>query len=1045
MKRNSRLMSKAISLLLALTMLLSLASTTIAAEAAEENGATSYLSGAGLQGIGGDGDTQLFGGGFAGWGLKSLGSGAISGLTGIGLNLAYKKIFGDDTDRILAAIAKLSEKMTEIDAKLDSMIQKMEVIGIQAFLIRYRDRIAPYKALFKDMQTAKTLYGGSDEDSIANKKEFLLDIYYGTYPSLARNNMNIMGIVRELKSILVDTVQVINGKTCNVFGAFDMLEMKTNLWEHQGYDSRNQFRNLALGVFTDFKALAELSIAEVIADCKANGKSLRQAELAETNLQDHIDAVAAMEKKCRVIQHPDLRIIRTLDGNGNLYAFYKDVNVASVRNLSDLECDMGLYQPTHHYIHCMVTTKNIKSMTFNGNVEKDYSYNIISDQATKIQIRDIHWLYGNTGGRKEKYEKTLYDILFDEKEGNFNNVGKLPKGTYFATNQYWYYSYSSNPLFGKEKKHSRWDTELVSDGNGKKISWVEGRRLLRITSAYNYKYPSVDHYESNKFFSLVTYNGYIAQGALEAPGMLEPTDGLISGMEASYVLPANSAINLSVEEKEGASYQWLVDKNDDKGFVEIENEVGFAYTIPSINPSMNGWRYQCAITEEEVSEWGEGYTITDPVTLNLTGEGVPAPVTEHDVSNAAELTAALEKESDGSWDGHTIKLTADIIYPNPISLLEHSVTIDLNGHTLTVQPSSDSEANINPMSNMAKTAAIYTIRGNLYVKGEGALNVIAGQGIDYGAYAYASEITVNNITCTDGGTSVYATDGGSVEITGDVSAKGENTYAIECFGGSTVKVSGNMSAEGHTSCGVYAESYTGQEALVEVGGDVIVSGDNSQAAFLNADYTVLKVQGNVTVTGAGASGISAGGGEADNRCTAIIYGDINAPMDAVNAWDSADVRVHGNITVTDEGATAVSAVGAMVQLHGNVTSKGKDGTGISVSAWDLVDPVVGAMVKADGKITAFTPLRMKGMPVEESEHIAESPYAGYYAFTDGTNTIWAKPGSFIKIVVSGSDSDPTPNPQTGDSSNMVLYALMLFSGAGIITIRLYRRKRRIVN
>jgi len=133
----------------------------------------------------------------------------------------------------------------------------------------------------------------------------------------------------------------------------------------------------------------------------------------------------------------------------------------------------------------------------------------------------------------------------------------------------------------------------------------------------------------------------------------------------------------------------------------------------------------------------------------------------------------------------------------------------------------------------------------------------------------------------------------------------------------------------------------------------------------------------------------------------------------------------------DEGATAVSAVGAMVQLHGNVTSKGKDGTGISVSAWDLVDPVVGAMVKADGKITAYTQLRMKGIPVEESEHSEESVYAGYYAFTDETNTIWAMPGSFIKIVVSGSDSNPAPNPQTGDSSNMLFWLIL---GIGAIAI-----------
>lgn len=63
MKQN--IIKKTISLLLVLTMLIPLASPAFAAEALEQSEVMPYQSDVGLLG-GGDGDTQLFGGGFGG-------------------------------------------------------------------------------------------------------------------------------------------------------------------------------------------------------------------------------------------------------------------------------------------------------------------------------------------------------------------------------------------------------------------------------------------------------------------------------------------------------------------------------------------------------------------------------------------------------------------------------------------------------------------------------------------------------------------------------------------------------------------------------------------------------------------------------------------------------------------------------------------------------------------------------------------------------------------------------------------------------------------
>lgn len=820
----------------------------------------------------------------------------------------------------------------------------------------------------------------------------------------------------------------------NIFGAFDKLDRYVHRWEHQGYKDRQDFRDVVIGFYVQFSALAQLSCQKAMDLAGEGTHAYNEAKVEKQTLIDDAKQIENMYKRCAVIQHPDLRIIRNNNGQ-DLYAYYRDVKVGYIQEYSDWDIRMEVTNAAYS------TMKPLPAKTIAEDFDQMAFPNwceIFTNQATAGELREIRQLYC----KDTNYKTTLYDIFFSPSEGDFNNVGNLKRGTSFTGSRYKFYRYKDI-----SNSYTRWEAaELLTDTEGK-FDQPKTHRLLRVKNR-----SVIDHWTDEKYFSLVRYTRYISQGSLCLPSPTTNTeDRLISGMDASYTLPTNKAVTLSVQAKDGATYQWLVDKNDGNGLVNIEGGVASSYTLPSLDPSMNGWRYQCAITEGEVSDWGEGYTLTETVTLNLTGEGISAPATVHEVNDAEALTDALGKVDDGTWDGHTIKLMADIIYPAPITLLEHSITIDLNGHILTVQPSSDAEPNVNPMSNKAEIAAIYTFRSNLYINGNGALNVIAGQGIDYGVYVYANEVTVSNISSTDGGTAVYATDGGSVEITGDVSAKGENTYAVECFGGSTVKVSGNVNTEGHTSCGVYAESYNGEKALVEVGGDIVVSGANSQGAFLNADYTVLKVQGNITVTGAGASGISAGGGDGENRCTAIIFGDINAPMDAVNAWDNADVRVHGNVTATEEAATAVSVAGALVQLRGNVTSVAKDGTGISASEWDLVDPAVGAMVKTDGKITAYTPLRMKGMPVEEGEHIAESPYAGYYAFTDGTNTVWAKPGSFIEIADSGSnsdsdsDSDPAPNPQTGDSSNMVLWFMLGISASavGVVLLTMQSKRKKV--
>lgn len=1085
MKRN--MLKKVFSLVLVSIMLMSAFSTVLASDTTE-NGQVAALSGEGpVSGIFGK---------VGGWLLEKLAGGAVSYVGGKGMNALLGSMFGSDSDpsseqydhaaaaeKFLSEIQGVKDDVAKLKEQINTLsgllIGKMNYGELKKDLDDFAIYINQYIGAYNDLCDAQKSYANDAEltEWYANK------IYFGEDRNLWVDGKTTYNATIALGNRLVLVLQ----GGYNIFGAFDKMDRYINRWENQGYASRHAFRENLIKIYAQYSAMSKLACKVVYAqaDGSIEGRGIREMAVNRWNqLSANAEMVLKMYERCAVVEHPDYRIYRDTDTGTDLYAFHASITDCKMRTIdytqgmeyfewkfnmqfnSKVACIQDYiifydvwYTPHEEYMLSMIGTKSpyIPEEFIRTDYNRSYSsgevvvgYSLYPNTfymlSSQPDYEDYLRIYSDYKKDNPGKQISMFDIFFSEEEGAFiNNTGrygpKLKKGAQFAT---CYYQFT---YFFNGEKARRWKTNVVTEYGEVVKDYTLGvytRKTNQSGSSLSGPIGSDSYIDNTIFFNITKYTGpELNQGNLKAPSLPQyQSDGLITGMAASYNLPYSDSVTLSVEEKPGATYQWYIDKGNGNEPTKIENAVAATYTLPTLEASMNGWRYWCDITENEGTDQ-EICTTANLVILKLTGEGIPEPVMVHDVSTAGELDAALDKVSDGIWDGHTIKLTADITYPNPITLLESGLTIDLNGHTLTVQPNSDSEPNINPMSNMAKTAAIYSLRGNLYVNGEGALNVIAGQGIDYGVYVYASEVTVGNVTCTDGGTAIYATDGGSVEITGDVSAKGENAYSIECFGGCTVKVSGNVNAEGHTSCGIYAESYNGQNALVEVGGNVIVSGDDSRAAFLNADYTVLKVQGNVTVTGAGASGISAGGGDGENRCTAIIYSDVAAPKDGVNAWDGADVRVYGNVTVTDKYATAVSATGALVQLRGNVTSEGKEGTGIHASAWDLADSVVGAMVKSDVKITAFKPLLIKGIIVEESEHSNESVYAGYYTFTDGTNTVWAKPGSFVKI--SGSDSDTTPSPQTGDASNIVLYTFILFSSAGIIAMIFYTKKRHMVS
>ena len=70
---------------------------------------------------------------------------------------------------------------------------------------------------------------------------------------------------------------------------------------------------------------------------------------------------------------------------------------------------------------------------------------------------------------------------------------------------------------------------------------------------------------------------------------------------------------------EGLSYQWMVDKKDNAGFVNIDEATSESYTLNAASKEFNGYQYQCVVSNQS------GSVTSNPVTLTVTEDTAPTP------------------------------------------------------------------------------------------------------------------------------------------------------------------------------------------------------------------------------------------------------------------------------------------------------------------------------------------------------------------------------------------------------------------------------------
>ncbi len=285
--------------------------------------------------------------------------------------------------------------------------------------------------------------------------------------------------------------------------------------------------------------------------------------------------------------------------------------------------------------------------------------------------------------------------------------------------------------------------------------------------------------------------------------------------------------------------------------------------------------------------------------------------TVYPVNSVSELTDALTM----AVTGDTIKLMADIDYPQEIYINGYEVIFNLNGYSLNVTSSN--------------TALTVDNSGKVSLIGEGMLNVNGGEG-GYGVCAKnngSAEVT----NATANGTYSYAAytfDGGSVTILGSAIGSGFFSRGAYAFEGGTIIIGGNAQADGEGSVGACAYSSSLSITQVSVAGDAIANGAYCSGARAEGIACTVEVKQAAKAIGSCGYGANASYGGCVKAGEAAATGENS---NGAYTYEESFIEITGNVAAIGMNSQGVSAnYGGRMEV-GSVLADGDDCIGVSAT------------------------------------------------------------------------------------------------------------------
>lgn len=210
------------------------------------------------------------------------------------------------------------------------------------------------------------------------------------------------------------------------------------------------------------------------------------------------------------------------------------------------------------------------------------------------------------------------------------------------------------------------DNYIVDVANCDDIA--ESDKMFMAGNNYAYKYDEMTRSAYTEAQLKISDNNYI----ITEPAITsQPQDTTVeSGQTATFTVSATGA---------GLIYQWQVNRNDGKEFVDIAGGNEASYTTGKTDTNCNNYSYRCLISNSNASVTSEAATLTVTASpeAGVTGSGTMTD--PYIVSTSDDLRQYLP-------DGY-VKLANDIVITGyDISLYKYeeytNTGIDLNGHVL---------------------------------------------------------------------------------------------------------------------------------------------------------------------------------------------------------------------------------------------------------------------------------------------------------------------------------------------------------------------------
>ena len=398
------------------------------------------------------------------------------------------------------------------------------------------------------------------------------------------------------------------------------------------------------------------------------------------------------------------------------------------------------------------------------------------------------------------------------------------------------------------------DNYIVDVANCDDIA--ESDKMFMAGDNYAYKYDEMTRSAYTEAQLEISDNNYIRT---EPVITSQPKDTTVeSGQTATFTVSATGA---------GLIYQWQVNRNDGKGFVDIAGGNEASCTTGKTGTNCNNYSYRCLISNSNASVKSEAATLTVTASpeAGVTGSGTMAD--PYMVSTSDDLRQYLPK-------GY-VKLANDIaITGYDISLYKYeeytNTGIDLNGHVLDFSQMRGYDNSRTAEGILVRAAEGQNLNfriddsnpdskhGGAYVRNDGTPitgGIITGFECDYSSGGVTSCILVDDADFVMTGGTFYKNkthEGGTcIGVMGksNVSLSNTDFYNNECeywssgiwFGGSGTTSLEIVNCKFIDNMGYYT-SVICSEATNTIIGNCVIQNNTSKR------YGAVRVEGNGTAT-----------------------------------------------------------------------------------------------------------------------------------------------------------------------------------------------------